>query len=190
MTSNSLLALSDVKRSRYSGSPFRISFTVLTFHSTPTERKTRILNLFFFFVDIVHATYPLWYVSTISITRCSCWLMMLTACGLNCEWSRAAGCISISLLLNIYINGYKGLVTQHVRVSKRRVHVGENLFFQASTAVERAHLCKHTHTQQHTVCTPRGPVNVFPNPSFNFLHVFLMKSDCFFSDSSIRPPWF
>lgn len=97
----------------------------------------------------MHATYPLRHASTISITRCSCWLMMLTACGLNCEWSRTAGCISISLLLDIYINGYKGLVTQHVCASKRRVYVGENLFFQASTAVD-VHIFAHTHTPTPT----------------------------------------
>lgn len=149
MTSNSLFGLSNVKRSRNSRSRVRINFTALAFYSTPTERKMRILNLLFFVV-IMPATYRLWYVSTISITRCSCWLMMLTACGLNCEWSRTAGCISISLLLDIYINGYKGLVTQHVRVSKRRVYVGKNLFFQASTAVD-VHIFANTHRDAQSV---------------------------------------
>lgn len=111
-----------------------------------TSQQTRISCIFSICVcPVMHAAYPLWHVSSISITRSSCWLIMLTLFGVNSELGHTAGmccsgCISIILFTLIYINGHSGLVIQYKNLLKILVCVDIH-----------THTCRNTQQTHHRV---------------------------------------
>lgn len=60
----------------------------------------------------MHTAYPLWHVSSISITRSSCWLIMLTLFGVNCVLGYTAGICCLDAFLLFCSTPFTKMVTQ------------------------------------------------------------------------------